>query len=499
MRRYFLIIAVIVSAAAMAVSCSKPVPDDTDDQRNVAFEAWMSVYGDGAVKDESGIYIKKIDSIPIPGAVRPRDNDWVRVNYTFTNLATGNVFATRDAQVAKQMGVYQDYTHYAPAFEQRTSSSDSIMIKGVYYGLKNMREGEKWRLYIPFELAYPAGSSNYFPQIYGYGVSRWQVASKTPVIVDLELVEVIVNAVDYETDEVQRYAAARFGQGINDTVAEGVYFKHISYGLDTAHVIYSKDSTLRISYVGTFLDNFMFDTNIADSAIRRGRYWPSKKYLPVTTKYDVYEQSGSENDGVTDMDEDISRLKGFSPVYKKLRYGETVEVVMTSSNAFGYEGDMPSFLNTQTGEEEQAPGTIIPPYTPLRFFLKAMSLLGDGTQGDPYIPSGVIRDMGNKTDVWVTGYVVGAALGATLDGSEMQINVTTDTNILLADEASETDPNDCIAIELPEGPVRNALNLMTNRGLYKYKVTVRGNVRTYKGAPGVVDVTSYYVHSATGL
>lgn len=48
-----------------------------------------------------------------------------------------------------------------------------------------------------------------------------------------------------------------------------------------------------------------------------------------------------------------------------------------------------------------------------------------------------------------------------------------------------------IAVELPEGPIRDALNLADNKLNYRVKIALKGNIRPYLGQRGMTGVTQY--------
>ena len=68
-----------------------------------------------------------------------------------------------------------------------------------------------------------------------------------------------------ETEQVQQFAYNHWGKRVDDTIAKNVYRQTLELGKkDTLTV--SDDTTVCVYYVGRFLDGFIFDTNIADTA-----------------------------------------------------------------------------------------------------------------------------------------------------------------------------------------------------------------------------------------
>ncbi|MCX7570642.1 5'-nucleotidase C-terminal domain-containing protein [Tumebacillus sp. DT12] len=71
----------------------------------------------------------------------------------------------------------------------------------------------------------------------------------------------------------------------------------------------------------------------------------------------------------------------------------------------------------------------------------------------------------------------------------------TDTNIALADLATERDKTKILPVQLPSGAIRTALNLKTNAGLIGKKVRITGNLETYFNVTGLKSPTAYEIVS----
>jgi hypothetical protein len=97
---------------------------------------------------------------------------------------------------------------------------------------------------------------------------------------------------------------------------------------------------------------------------------------------------------------------------------------------------------------------------------------------------------GPKSDVWVSGYIVGGDLtsaSATFEGT-----FKSRTNILLGPKSSTKDRKACIAVQLPAGRVRDALNLVDNPDMLGRKVCLRGDlVEAYYGLVGLKSVDEF--------
>ena len=123
---------------------------------------------------------------------------------------------------------------------------------------------------------------------------------------------------------------------------------------------------------------------------------------------------------------------------------------------------------------------------------------GDGTEAKPYNCSQVIGGA-TGTEAWVKGYIVGWVEGQYLsEGAHFDnTNVQSTSNILVADNADETNVANCVPVQLPAGSVRNALNLQANPGNYKQVVALKGSLEKYYGAPGLKTVTDYKLNGGS--
>lgn len=93
--------------------------------------------------------------------------------------------------------------------------------------------------------------------------------------------------------------------------------------------------------------------------------------------------------------------------------------------------------------------------------------------------------------VWVYGYIVGGDLSAA--GKTVKTkDIGKRTHIALAGRSSVTDKASCVAVELPSGKVRDALNLVDHPDLIGQRVYVKGNlVDSYFGTTGLKGTNDY--------
>ena len=100
----------------------------------------------------------------------------------------------------------------------------------------------------------------------------------------------------------------------------------------------------------------------------------------------------------------------------------------------------------------------------------------------------------------IKGYIVGAIDGKSIsENAIFSASVTTKTNIMIAENADETDINKCIPVQLPSGNIRNELNLADNSGHYKKEVILEGSLEKYFGVAGIKTPTAYQFTGTTAI
>lgn len=98
----------------------------------------------------------------------------------------------------------------------------------------------------------------------------------------------------------------------------------------------------------------------------------------------------------------------------------------------------------------------------------------------------------------VKGYIVGTVNGQVYtEGCVFSGTAESNTNLLIADNADETDYNNCMPVQLPSGAVRSALNLVDHPGNYKKQVTLTGSLEKYFGVTGLKAVSKYVIDGVT--
>ena len=104
---------------------------------------------------------------------------------------------------------------------------------------------------------------------------------------------------------------------------------------------------------------------------------------------------------------------------------------------------------------------------------------------------------GQQIPAIVTGYIVGA-MNPTGYVPEFK-TTTVNTNILISDNADESNIENCLIVQLPSGDIRSALNLVDNPSNYKKQVKITGSIEKYFTVAGLKSVTAYEFTGATGI
>ena len=117
---------------------------------------------------------------------------------------------------------------------------------------------------------------------------------------------------------------------------------------------------------------------------------------------------------------------------------------------------------------------------------------GLGTSRETALDVSRARAAAGATGVWVYGYIVGGDL--TSSGSKMNTGPTfeKDTHLAIAIRSSVTDKASCLSVELPKGPIREALNLKDHPERLGRQIFLKGDlVSSYFGIPGLKNVKEF--------
>lgn len=144
------------------------------------------------------------------------------------------------------------------------------------------------------------------------------------------------------------------------------------------------------------------------------------------------------------------------------------------------------------GKAAEAPGED-EPETPVE---------GENTMDNPMTVTQALAAYvdGQSLPACVKGYIVGYVDGASLEsGAKFEgTNVTSETNVLIAASADETNVANCIPVQLPSGAVRTGVNLKANPGNFKKEVTLKGKIEKYFRVCGLKTVTEFRLGEGGG-
>ncbi len=106
------------------------------------------------------------------------------------------------------------------------------------------------------------------------------------------------------------------------------------------------------------------------------------------------------------------------------------------------------------------------------------------------------REHAGEKDIWVRGYIVGVATGSkniVLGGP-----YTRNTNLILGQSDTTTVRECCLAVQLPAGAIRDALNLQDHPDLTGREVYIKGDlVDAYFGLRGLKSPSDYWMDSGS--
>lgn len=121
------------------------------------------------------------------------------------------------------------------------------------------------------------------------------------------------------------------------------------------------------------------------------------------------------------------------------------------------------------------------------------SVYGDGTLENPYTTTGAMLNQSAQY-AWVKAYIVGY-IPTSDDGSYTISDVVystegaATTNLVISSSYTQQDINDCMAVQLPSGDIRTALNLSDNPTNLNKEVYLYGTLERYFGGEGIKNVT----------
>ena len=180
----------------------------------------------------------------------------------------------------------------------------------------------------------------------------------------------------------------------------------------------------------------------------------------------------------------------------QLADNQTVENLLTRTLAAG--DVLQLKIKVAGASSPQQSGISIAVDTTKNWFNETYTIGGSGnsSSGDGGTDEGQIltiaqakeADEGEK--VWVSGYIVGGDLTQT--NASFSPPFSSSTNLLLGPRSSSTNRSSGLAINLPKGDVRDALNLVDNPDLLGKQVELCGEItHSYFGMDGLKNVSDY--------
>lgn len=241
-----------------------------------------------------------------------------------------------DERVAKQLGDFSTTTYYGPHLWY---AGVNALMEGIDEIVLSMREGDRRRIWLPSWLS-------------SYGFTGSQPQYSVTTIHDIEILRVIPDIIQFQIDSLEAYRDRHY-PGL-DSLSWGFYKKTLVEGVgDTL----KEGNKVSIQYVGRFLDDFVFDTNIADSAKRYYMYDPSSR------DYDPFLAECKEKEGmltVEIIDSEGGFKEGFTKAILSMKNNE--EAVTFFHSNFGYGAEEGSSLQELIGKRQ--------PFSPLVFYIK---------------------------------------------------------------------------------------------------------------------------------
>lgn len=120
--------------------------------------------------------------------------------------------------------------------------------------------------------------------------------------------------------------------------------------------------------------------------------------------------------------------------------------------------------------------------------------VGSGNDGSSMEEALSIADLAmylGADDVWVCGYVVGGDVSTSRINTEPPFSKN--TNLAMADRPGTVERENCAAVELPEGKVRDSLNLVDHPEILGKKIFIKGDIENYYGHPGVKTIKEFQI------
>ena len=344
-----IVIALAFAAAAVSFAgCEKQVTAGTNDANKKYFDAWMITNYPDAVRVEPGYYI--VSETPGTGELAGSEDDhyFAYLEYTAYDL-DGTIETTTDKKVAQQLGTYDASYYYGPKVMIRGNIN---MTAGLDAAISRMKIGGKARVIIPGWLNASASSSTgYLYPRYDTEEGYLKKCTGSNAIYDLTLVDGFNNVYKWENDSLARYAQ-RIMPGV-DTLKYGFYYNQTQAPAEDADSLTTGD-VIQVNYIGRLLNGQVFATTIADTAKFYNIYSSSSTYKTQSVYIDSDDYTAIKLGDSSDGDNCVD---GFAYAISQMKVGEKGTALFYSGLGYSYSGS----------------GSVIPPYSPLRFDFEVVS------------------------------------------------------------------------------------------------------------------------------
>ena len=320
-------LSILICAAAAAIlpaSCAKNETSGVNDANKRYLESWMKINHPGAVKDGLGIYILDETSGSGIAAGKAEDFPYAYITYTSRDLE-GNILETTDADVAKQLGSFDERNYYGPVVLLRNSTA---MTPGQEMIIDPMRVGGSRMAVIPGWLNNPN---------YRYETEEDYLKNVTGEdnILSVKLHDVIPDIAQWQIDSICRYMIHNFKYPV-DSLKYGFYYYQVLPPSDTTS--FASGDNVYINYTGRLLNGKAFDSTNEKTAKDAGIYSAGSAYEPlqitIASEYTDYSITNSSSSG--------GFVDGFSYCLSLMRTGEKGVCIFYSD--IGYKGSAKSSI-----------------------------------------------------------------------------------------------------------------------------------------------------------
>ncbi|MDD2330492.1 MAG: hypothetical protein PHD16_05785 [Bacteroidales bacterium] len=331
----FLLVTAITGMAVFLSSCATQTEESSREiHENILAAHVKIVHKDTLEKTESGLYYTVLR--PGSGAVTT-DSSMVFVKETIRDL-NYNLQGSTEEDVARQLGMFSYEDAYIPLLWYM--GKYTIMM-GLEEMLQQMCEGEVRRIWLPYWLsAYAEGGTS---------------ENSATMVYDLELVRVVDDIISYEIDTLESFRDRHY-PGL-DSLERGFYKMTIVPGTGDS---LEHGTTAGAYYIGKFLNGHVFDTNVADTALKYNIYNSSSTYSELKVTLPDKEETDDPDD--TETSEEGSVVEGFSKCMLDMKYGEVAVCFFHSDYGYKYEGSSSTSSGSYLGGG-------IPAYMPLFFWI----------------------------------------------------------------------------------------------------------------------------------